>query len=203
MTMRKAVMAMAMLMAAGGNGLAEDQPAPTPPETQWTLFQSPERGFAIEFPGTPQVTTTPIEGQNPLIQYDFQVGVGSDEAYQVVVLEYPEGKAPNPPDNEYYLKVASAYAKGSQARLRKKGAATIAEHAGYEAIVDDGKGKLNHLLDIVPVGDRVYLLISAGPKNHATGDDAEHFRDSFRVLGGEPQSASNPSASGETTSSSP
>ncbi len=203
MTMRKALMAIAMLMAASGSALAEDQPAPTPPETQWTLFQSPERGFAIEFPGTPQMTTTPVEGQNPLIQYDFQVGVGSDEAYQVVVLEYPEGKAPNPPDNEYYLKVASAYAKGSQARLRKKGAATIAEHAGYEAIVDDGKGKLNHLLDIVPVGDRVYLLISAGPKNHATGDDAERFRDSFRVLGGEPQSASNPSASGETTSSSP
>jgi hypothetical protein len=40
------------------------------------------------------------------------------------------------------------------------------------------------------------MLVTAGPKNHAGGDDAERFRDSFRLLGGEDgppaQSAANP-----------
>ncbi|MGZ5916690.1 MAG: hypothetical protein ACXWJ4_05105 [Methyloceanibacter sp.] len=194
MTMRRALIAMAMLLATGANGLAEDQPSATTPEPQWTNFQSPERGFAIQFPGTPQTTTAAVEGQNPFIQYDFQVGVGDDEAYRVVVFEYPAGKAPNPPNPDYFAKLASAYAKGSGSSLRKKGPATIADRAGYEAITDDGKGKLNHLVDVVPAGDRVYMLISAGPKGHAAGDDAKRFRDSFRLLGDQPQSAANPPA---------
>jgi hypothetical protein len=198
MTMRKALIAVAMLMAASTSALAEDQQptaAPTAaPQDQWSEFQSPERGFAISFPGTPQTATAPVEGQNPLIQYDFQVGVGDAETYQVVVFEYPAGKAPNPPDPDYFVKLTSAYAKGSESRVRKRGSATIADRAGFEAITDDGKGKLNHLVDIVPAGDRIYMLISAGPKNHATGDDAKRFRDSFRLLGDQPQSASNPPA---------
>ena len=120
-TMRRALIAMAMLLATGASGLAEDQPSAATPEPQWTEFQSPERGFAIQFPGTPQTTTAPVEGQNPLIQYDFQVGVGDDEAYRVVVFEYPAGRAPSPSDPDYFAKLASAYAKGSGSNLRKKG----------------------------------------------------------------------------------
>lgn len=75
---------------------------------------------------------------------------------------------------------------------------TIAGRSGFEAIADDGKSKLSHLIDVVPAGDRIYMLVTAGPKSHATGDDAERFRDSFRVLGdasdAESQSAANPPA---------
>jgi hypothetical protein len=196
MTMRKAWIAVAMLLAASTSAAAEDPPsAPTPePQVQWTEFQSPERGFAVLFPGTPRMTTAPVEGQNPFIQYDFQVGIGDGEVYQVVAFEYPTGKAPNPPDPDYFVKVMGAYAKGSGSRLRKRGPATIADRAGFEAITDDGKTKLNHLVDIVPAGDRIYMLISAGPKGHADSDDAKRFRDSFRVLGDQPQSAANPPA---------
>jgi len=42
----------------------------------------------------------------------------------------------------------------------------------------------------VPAGNRIYILATAGPRNHATGDDAERFRDSFRLLGEETQSQS-------------
>jgi hypothetical protein len=196
MTMRKAWIAVAMHLAASTSAAAEDPPsAATPePQDQWTEFQSPERGFAILFPGTPQMTAAPVEGQNPLIQYDFQVGIGDGEVYQVVVFEYPAGKAPNPPDPDYFVKVMGAYAKGSGSSLRKRGPATIADRAGFEAITDDGKNKLNHLVDIVPAGDRIYMLISAGPKGHAGSDEAKRFRDSFRVLGDPPQSAANPPA---------
>ncbi len=184
-----------LLLAAGSTAFAEDQPAAqtAPDEPQWAEFQSPERGFAISFPGTPKTTSAPVEGQNPLRQYDFQVNLGEDTVYSVVVFEYPEGKGPSP-DTDAYLKLVNAYAKGSESRLRKRGPATVAGRSGFEAIADDNKSKLSHLIDVVPAGDRVYMLVTAGPKSHATSDDAQRFRDSFRLLGdgAQPQSAANP-----------
>jgi hypothetical protein len=190
MAIRGAILAALLLAAGMSASLAED-----PSGSQWTEFLSPERGFAVSFPGKPKTTTTPVEGQNPLVQYDFQVSGGEETVYTVVVFEYPQGKGPNP-DNDAYLKLVNAYAKGSESRLRKRGPATIAGRSGFEAIADDNKSKLSHLIDVVPAGDRIYMVVTAGPRSHATGDDAVRFRDSFRLLGdeepSESQSAANP-----------
>jgi hypothetical protein len=205
MSIRSLTLAALLLVAATSLGWAEDQPAaattpaPPAPEPQWAEFQSPERGFAVSFPGTPKLTSTPVEGQNPLVQYDYQVNVGEDTVYTVVVFEYSSGKGPNAVNDDFYVKLVNAYAKGSESRLRKRGAATVAGRSGFEAIADgdSGKGKLNHLVDVVPAGDRIFMLVAAGPKGFATGDDAEKFRDSFRILGDQPdqaQSAANPPA---------
>lgn len=184
MSIRSAALGLAMLTATAAAAFAEDQPAPQTEavEPQWTEFQSAERGFAVTFPGTPKFASGPVEGQNPLLQYDFQVSLGEDTVYSVVVFEYPQGKGPSS-DNDTYVKLVNAYAKGSETRLRKRGAATIAGYSGFEAISDDRKGKLSHLIDVVPSGDRIYMLVTAGPKAHATSDDATRFRDSFRLLG--------------------
>lgn len=189
MSIRSAALGLALLAAMAAAAFAEDQPAPQTEavEPQWTEFQSPERGFAVSFPGTPKFTSAPVEGQNPLLQYDFQVSIGEDTVYSVVVFEYPQGKGPSP-DNDTYVKLVNAYAKGSETRLRKRGAATIAGYSGFEAISDDRKGKLSHLIDVVPSGDRIFMLVTAGPKGHATSDDATRFRDSFRLLG-QPETA--------------
>jgi hypothetical protein len=149
---------------------------------QWPEFQSPERGFAVAFPSTPQATSAAVAGQNPLVRYSYETYEGGDTVYRVVVLEYPAGRAPNPPDEAFYVRMVSAYAKDSASQVRKRGPATIAGRPGFEAITDDGKGKINHLVSIVPAGDRIYMLISTGPRGHATSDDAERFRDSFRVI---------------------
>jgi hypothetical protein len=110
MARRSAILAMLLLVAAVSAVSAEDQPITTPAtptvpavpeEPQWTEFQSPERGFAVSFPGAPIVTSVPVEGQNPLLQYDFQVSVGDDTVYSVVVFEYPAGKPPGQLDNDY------------------------------------------------------------------------------------------------------
>ncbi len=202
MSIRSLALASLLLVAATSLGWAEDQPdttTATPPEPQWGEFQSPERGFAVSFPGAPKVTSTPVEGQNPLVQYDFQVNVGEDTVYSVVVFEYSAGKGPSPVTDDFYVKLVNAYAKGSESRLRKRGAATVAGRSGFEAITDgdSGKGKLNHLVDVVPAGDRIYMLVAAGPKGFATSDDAEKFRNSFRLLNDQPdpsQSAANPAA---------
>jgi len=102
------------------------------------------------------------------------------------VFEYPEGRAPDPAKPGYFTKVISAYAKGSGTRVRTKRSKTIDGRPGYEAIAEDGRGKLNHLIDIVANGDRIYMVVSAGSKGHAKSDDAKRFRDSFRLLGGPP-----------------
>ena len=95
--------------------------------------------------------------------------------------------------------MVSAYAKESESKVRKRGPKTIAGRDGFEAITDDGKSKVNHLVSIVPAGDRIYMLVTAGGKAHATGDDAARFRDSFRLIEDNDedqtssQSAANPS----------
>src|SRR5262245_29659807 len=172
MSIRSAALGLTMLMATAASAFAEDQPAPQTQavEPQWTEFQSPERGFAVTFPGTPKFASAPIEGQNPLLQYDFQVSLGEDTVYSVVVFEYPQGKGPSP-DNDTYVKLVNAYAKGSETRLRKRGAGTIAGYSGLEEISDDRKGKFSNLIDVVPSGDRINYLVQAGPKGTARWDD--------------------------------
>jgi len=182
-----ALASMAFLALAVPCTAADKKDAPEPPK--WREFHFSERGFVASFPGVttkPKPTSTPVSGLNPLLQHDYQVSLGDDTVYSVVVFEYPEGRAPNPPRPNYYTKVINAYAKGSGTRVRKKGAKTIDERPGYEAMAEDGRGKLNHLVDVVANGDRIYMLVSAGPKGHAKSDGAERFRDSFRLLGGLP-----------------
>ena len=181
MSIRSAALSVMLLAAAVSGAFAEDKQATAAGEPQWAEFQSAERGFAVSFPGTPKTTSAPVEGQNPLLQYDFQVSVSDDTVYSVIVFEYPAGKGPSP-DNDTYLKLVNAYAKGSESRLRKRGAATIAGRPGFEAIADDGNSKLSHLIDVIPAGDRIYMLVTAGPRGHATSKDAVRFRNSFRVL---------------------
>ena len=199
MSIRNAMLSVVLLAALVAPAFAEDRPKEqaAPEEPQWTEFKSPERGFAVSFPGTPKTTSSPVEGQNPLLQYDFQVSVGEDTVYSVVVFEYPDGKGPNP-NKDAFVKLVNAYAKGSESRLRQRGPATIAGRSGFEAIADDSKGKLSHLIDVISAGDRIYMLVTAGGKSHATGEDAERFRDSFHVLEDDDptssQSSANPAA---------
>ncbi|MEM7397647.1 MAG: hypothetical protein AAGF09_04420 [Pseudomonadota bacterium] len=171
---------------AAESNAADDQATNAP---AWSEFHYPERGFVVSFPGVgekPKAESTPVPGQNPLLQHQYKVEAGKDTVYSVVVFEYPEGRAPNPPKKEYFEKVVTAYAKGSDTKLRRQTPLKIDRRPGFEAKAEDGRGKLNHLVTMVANGDRVYMLISAGPKKHATSEDALRFRDSFRLLGGPP-----------------
>lgn len=166
---------------------AADTEAPQPP--QWREYHFSDRGFVASFPGVtekPKSVSTPVSGQNPLLQHNYQVTTRNDTVYSVVVFEYPEGRAPNPPKPDYFEKVVAAYAKGSHTRVRAQKSKTIHGRPGYGAIAEDSGGKRNHLLTLVANGDRIYMLVSAGPKGHANSEDAERFRNGFRLLGGPP-----------------
>ena len=201
MMMRRPSLAALMLAASLSLAAAEDKAAQpdapaAPTEPQWSEFKSDTQGFAITFPGAPKVTSAAVDGQNPLVQHDFQVSLGETTVYTVVVFEFPQGRAPKA-DTDYYVKIMNAYAKGSEARLRRRGPATVAGHSGFEAIADDGKNKLTHLVTVVPSGDRIYMLASASPRSRGVDDDAERFRDSFRLLSGEADNESAASAAGQ------
>lgn len=183
---------------AEDNAATDDASADESAPLVWHEFHYPERGFVVSFPGVeerPKAESTPVPGQNPLLQHEYKVKTGKDTVYCVVVFEYPEGRAPNPPKKDYFEKVVTAYAKGSDTTLRRQTPLKIDERPGFEAKAEDGRGKLNHLITMVANGDRIYMLISAGPKKHATSVDALRFRDSFRLLGGPaPELATKPDA---------
>ena len=169
MSIRSAALGLAMLTAMAASAFAEDQPAPPTEaaEPHWVEFQSPERGFAVTFPGTPKFASAPVEGQNPLLQYDFQVSLGEETVYSVVVFEYPQGKGPSP-DNDTYVKLVNAYAKGSETRLRKRGAATDCRLFGLRSDLRRSQGQAQSLDRRRAVG-RPHLHVghggSQGPRN--------------------------------------
>jgi hypothetical protein len=151
------------------------------PQPQWTDFKAPAQGFSISFPVAPQVSEKPVKGETPLIQHDYQADPGDGTAYHAVVFEYPRGEGPII-NMDYYDRLVDAYAKGSDSRVLTKGSATISGKHGYQAITLDRAGRVEHLIDIVPSGDRVYLLVSVGDRGHAKSEDAIRFRDSFELL---------------------
>ena len=177
MTMRSLIVAAALIAASAIAPTsifaqeANTEPQAAQEAQPWPQFKSPERGFEITFPSTPKATSAAVAGQNPLIRYSFEAYQGDDTVYRLVVLEYPAGKAPNPPEEALYVKMVAAYAKDSESKVRKRGPATFAGRQGFEAITDDG----------------IYMLVSAGPRGHATSDDAERFRNSLHLTDGEPQ----------------
>lgn len=191
MLLRRFALGACVIAALAVPVLAEEasEAQEAPPEPQWQEFHFPERGFVASFPGItekPKPASTPVSGQNPLLQHDYQVKAGKETVYSVVVFEYPEGRAPSPPKPDYFAKVVDAYAKGSDTQVRTKTPKLIDQRPGYEAVAEDGRGKANHLITLVANGDRVYMIISAGPKGHAKGEEAKRFRGSFRLLGGPP-----------------
>lgn len=180
---------MLVLLAAPGHTEEAAAPQETAPEVEWREFHFPERGFVASFPGVtekPKPVSTPVSGQNPLLQHNYQVKAPEDSVYSIVVFEYPDGRAPNPPKPDFFEKVVDAYAKGSNTRVRSESAKTIHDRPGYEAIAEDSRGKLNHAIELVANGDRIYMIVSAGPSGHAKSEDAKRFRENFRLLGGPP-----------------
>jgi len=158
-------------------------PAPAPAaDLEWSTFRSPDHGFSVDFPGAPTRKHSGTPGKDNMVEYEFQVAPDSDSAFEVAVLEFGTGyKAPGP-TAENYDKLVQGYAKGSGSTVRTQKPRTIAGRRGVEAISDDDKDNMHHLIDLVIANGRVYIVVSAGSKDHETGDDAIRFRDSFALI---------------------
>ena len=75
-----------MLVLLATPGFAEEvaEPQDAPTEVQWQEFHFPERGFVASFPGItkkPKPVSTPVSGQNPLLQHTYQAKAPEDSVY--------------------------------------------------------------------------------------------------------------------------
>jgi hypothetical protein len=152
-------------------------------DLQWSPFRSPEHGFAADFPGSPTLTTSGAPDKDKMVQYEFQTAISTGYAYEIAVLEFGAGYAAPAANAEIYDKLAQGYANGSNSTLRTQHPRTIAGYPGIEAVSDDDKNDMHHLIDLVIANNRVYIVVSAGPKGHETSPEANRFRDSFAVIG--------------------
>ena len=152
-------------------------------DPQWSPFSSLEHGFQADFPAAPTLTTSGTPGKDKMVQYEFQTAVGTDYAYEVAVLEFGPGYTAPSATEEIYGKLVEGYVNGSNSTLRTQHLRAIAGQPGIEAISDDDKNDMHHLIDIVIANGRVYIVVSAGPKGHETGPAAIRFRNSFSFIG--------------------
>jgi hypothetical protein len=151
-------------------------------DLQWSPFRSLEHGFAVDFPAAPTLTTSGTPGTDKMVQYEFQAPIGTDYA-EIAVLEFGAGYAAPAATAEVYDKLVQGYANGSNSTLRTQHPRTIAGQPGIEAISDDDKNDMHHLIDLVIANGRVFIVVSAGPKGHETSTEAIRFRDSFAFIG--------------------
>ena len=154
----------------------------------WTEYESPEHGFAASFPQTPHSTQkTTGQGSKNYTRYTYEVERG-DQAYIVNVFEYAPGVLPEQPDEAFFTTLVNTYSAAGNSVVREQHPHAIAGHWGMEAVADDVDGTVSHLMDVAVVGNRLYLVISAGPRGSDVSDEAIHFRDSFRLLEKTPES---------------
>jgi len=140
-------------------------------------FRSDADGFSIKMPDTPKVTSSDLgEGQTQKI---FTVEVGA-ETYMVSVIQLNPGRVPANPDQAYFDLLMKAYTDGSKTTLRSSRMVTWAGRPAMEGISDAESA--THFIDVTTAGDRIYLVVYAGPKTQETALKAARMRDSFKVL---------------------
>jgi hypothetical protein len=173
MTGRLAAAALALLIAASGAALAADK---------WQKVHAPADGFEAMFPGNATFASQDVKG-NGGVQHTWVFNPNDAESYQIGAITYPAGSLPAKPDQAFYAKLTKAYAGGAECKVSDEGSVTIEGHPGYEAVCDNSSGKdTHHLLDILVIGQRLYMIVSAGPGKHPTGAAAQRFANSFKLI---------------------
>lgn len=143
----------------------------------WTELRLPEHDFSVMFPGTPSPKDVPSDPG--LRSYEF-ITKSSNDVYFIVISYYQPGTTPT--TSEIYRATIDACAKRSQSAVLWRNPITLAGHEGAEALLDKQDHSISFLIDLVMIGNRLYLIASSGPKGHENSSDAARFRDSFHLL---------------------
>ncbi len=148
------------------------------PHNEWQVLRSEADGFSVELPSPPKISTAPLE--NGGTQKNFVIEA-AQVTYLVSVIQLAKGSVPAKPGEAYFDVLLKAYVDGSKTTLRSSRMITLAGQAGKEGIADAESAV--HLVDITVLGDRIYLVVFAGPKGQENGARATRMRDSFKLLG--------------------
>jgi hypothetical protein len=151
------------------------------PAMHWQEVQSTAAGFAVLFPGKPKLVLTPVANAHGAVEHSWRLDISDHETYELAVTIYPGATFP-PPTIAFYDRLLDGYAANSQTHLRTRRMIAVDGHPAVEAFFD-GDHDFHHLIDILVVGDRLYIVASGGSGAYERNADALKFHRSFRLLG--------------------
>jgi hypothetical protein len=139
----------------------------------WQRVASQADNFVIDFPGPTEFTSSKkASNQSEQRDWDFSPTVFQRRPGALT------GKG-----TAFYHGLIASIARAADCAVRDEHDRTIAGYPGFEVVCDsNGSFDLHQLIDAVIVGDRLYMIVSAGPKGHETSAKARRFRDSFKLL---------------------
>jgi len=164
----------------------EKKPAPAAKEEKpgWKKFTSREGGFSVLMPGTPvakrEAVPTPL---GPIATYFFSLEVQQGTNLTVSFAEVPQGLLGLEGVDDLLLTMArDAAVKQVDGKLLKDEPVKLNQRIpGREFQIDVGLGSILRMR-VFLVQNRVYQIVAAGPKDYATGKDADKFLDSFTLM---------------------
>lgn len=152
------------------------------PAKQWQAVRSAADGFAALFPGKPALKAEPVPNSHGAVQRTWRLDISDHETYQLAVTIF-HGYTFPPPTLDLYDHLLAGYAGSSRSHVRTRHMIDIAGHPAAEAIFDSDDGHdFHHLVDVLIVGDHLYIVASGGRGAHEHDADALKFHNSFRLL---------------------
>ncbi|MDB5306341.1 MAG: hypothetical protein JWO38_543 [Gemmataceae bacterium] len=142
-------------------------------------YTSKDGKFAVAFPTDGKVKTTKQEVGGGLT-INMVVAEGKDRAYSVMFMSLPEAAKDVPAKN-----ILDGAEKGA---IDKSGGKLIkskeiefgkAKHPGRDILVEKDGNKVRTW--IIYTDTRIYVVLVGGPKDYASGKEAQAFFDSFEI----------------------
>jgi hypothetical protein len=146
---------------------------------EWQEFRSTEGAFIVLFPGAPKITNEEPD-KNGAKSHDFLVDHG-DTAYLVGYTDYPHNTFAGKPVAKVLDQERDNLVHGTAMKVALDKPISNAGREGREVVIVDTNG-FTQRVSMYLVGDRLYEVISGGPKGHETSTQARRFHDSFQFL---------------------
>ncbi len=146
---------------------------------EWQEFRSTEGGFIVLFPGLPRITNDPPDPRGAK-SHDFLVDHG-DTAYLVGYTDYPHNSFAGKAADKVLDQERDNLVKGTAMTVKIDRPIINAGRPGREVVIVDSNG-FTQRISMYLVGDRLYEVISGGPKDHDSSPQAKRFHKSFQFL---------------------
>ena len=162
-----------------GSALAQDKPK----KPEWKKFVSREGAFAVLMPGTPvakkEAAQTPL---GPLVAHLFSLEVEIGSNFTVSFSDVPQGLLGLEGVDDLLLTQArdAAVAKLEGKLLKDERGSLNKRFPGREFHIEVPNAGIVRMR-IYLVQNRVFQIVAAGPKEFATGKDADRFFNSFTL----------------------
>jgi hypothetical protein len=145
----------------------------------WKEFRSNEGGFAVSFPGTPKMTTSD-PNQPGATSHSFYVNAGAS-SYVVIYADYEPGTLNGKDPQGLFDSGRDNLIKGNKVKIRVDRKFTLANHPARKIVLEAADGTIQ-IYNLYLVNDRIYEVISGGPKGFDKSADAKRFNDSFHFI---------------------